>query len=209
VKRQTGRTLRVLVLVTVGMAAVRLDAAGRPPAAQDADGPAGRAVTAPRGARQEPAPGRGNVARLEQLFDRYVLGQARSALGLDAPQMRAFAPQLQRLQAVRRRHARERQRLLNEITQMTRRGTAANQAALGARLDDLEARDRAAENEIAEARRTVEETLTVEQRARFRLFEGRMERRKLELMAQARQQARPGLAAPTPGESDRQTVDPD
>jgi hypothetical protein len=129
------------------------------------------------------------VAQVEQLFDRYVLGQARQALRLDREQVRQFAPRLQHLQQTRRRAVRQRQALLRELNDLTRASGAADQAALSSKLAALEEQVSASEQQVREAYQQLEEVLTVEQRARLRLFEQRMERQKLQLIAQARSQA--------------------
>jgi hypothetical protein len=51
------------------------------------------------------------------------------------------------------------------------------------------------ERQTREAYASLEETLTVRQRARFRIFEQRMERQKLDLIARARQAAQGAGAA--------------
>ena len=160
-----------------------------------------------RRGRLGPAPGSGRAGRMdlpaaaetmtagqvEQLFDRYVLNQARAALQLSPGQFGAFRLRLGELQMVRRRTQRERQRLVSELAQLTRGGGAApDEDALAVKLKALE--DQAVESGrlIRDAYQQLEATLSVPQRARFRVFEQRMEQRKLELIAQARQQARRG-----------------
>jgi hypothetical protein len=159
----------------------------------------GWAAATPRGEageqRATPPPAARSVADVEQLFDRYVLGQARQALRLDPGQMRQFAPRLQRLQALRRRALRQQRTLVRELGDLTRAGAPADETALAAKLRSLEEQAARADREVREAYEQLEQVLSVEQRARLRVFEQRMERRKLELIAQAREQARPGGAA--------------
>jgi hypothetical protein len=135
-----------------------------------------------------PSPEGRTVAEVEQLFDRYMLGQARQFLRLDAQQMRAFAPRLQQLQQARRRAARERQRLLRELNELTRPGAATDDAALAAKLAEIEERTAASEQQVRDAVGQLQDVLTLAQRARLPLFEQRMDRQKLQLLARARGQ---------------------
>jgi Spy/CpxP family protein refolding chaperone len=159
----------------------------------------GGAAAAPQGeaADQRSAPPQAarSVAEVEQLFDRYVLGQARQALRLDPGQMRQFAPRLQRLQVLRRRALRQQRALVRELGDLTRAGAPADETALAAKLRALEEQAARADQEVREAYVQLEQVLTVDQRARLRVFEQRMERRKLDLISQARQQARPDRPA--------------
>lgn len=150
-------------------------------------GPArrGRAVVGPGGTTSAVS-----VAEAERVFDRYVLGQARVALQLTPDQMVTFAQRLDRLQTLRRTRQRQRQRLLSELTQLSRGSGPDDDQAVAARLEAFDASMAEAEGEVREARRQLEETLSVRQRARFRNFEARMEREKQELVARARAEAR-------------------
>jgi hypothetical protein len=165
--------------------------------AQDPQGPP------PPGPRAGP-PGRGlrggeppvTAAQAEQVFDRYVLAQARTALQLTPDQVGPFARRMALLQAVRRRGQRERQRLLNDLNAASRAGGADDEAALAGKmkaLDDLDAR---VDQDVRDAYARVEAILTLRQRARFRIFEQRMARQKLDLIARARRMAAGDGAVP-------------
>lgn len=145
-----------------------------------------------------PSPEGRSVAEVEQLFDRYVLAQARQALRLDAAQMRAFAPRLQALQQTRRRAVRQRQALLRELNELTRPGVAGDQAALTAKLGALDQHMTSSEQQVRDAYQQLEQVLTLEQRARWPLFEQRMERQKLQLIARARAQVQGAAPSPSP-----------
>jgi hypothetical protein len=187
------RRIAVVVLVT-GLACVA-------PVAHAASGSAFQEA-APARRQAGPAPGETSagvtVAEAERLFDRYVLGQARVALQLAPDQMVVFAQRLERLQSLRRTRQRQRQRLLNELTQLSRAGGPADDPAVAARLEAFDASMAEADRGVQEARRRLEETLSVRQRARLRNFEARMEREKQELVARARAEAR-ARAASAPG----------
>ena len=132
----------------------------------------------------------------EQLFDRYELAQARTALQLTPDQVGPFGRRLALLQAARRRGQRERQRLLNDLNAASRGGGSGDETLLAEKmkaLDDLDAR---VDQEVRGAYVRVEAILTVRQRARFRIFEQRMERQKLDLIARARRMAAEGAVPP-------------
>jgi hypothetical protein len=126
------------------------------------------------------------------MFDRLVLEQARTALQLSAAQQRQFEPRMTRLQNVRRRLQRERQRLVNELAAATRDSGSSDEASLRERLRALEAFRGRADERLREVVAAVDQVLSVEQQARFRVFERRMERLKLDLLARARREARTG-----------------
>jgi hypothetical protein len=125
----------------------------------------------------------------DALFERYVRRQARVALQLTPAEMRTFEPRLANLQATRRRLQRERQRHLNALAAATRRGAGADTDAVRDQLAAFEAFKVSADTQLREAMAAVEDVLTVEQRARFLVFERQMERRKLELLSRARREA--------------------
>jgi hypothetical protein len=143
--------------------------------------------------QQRDPPAVRTVAEVEQLFDRYVLGQARQALQLDQEQARQFAPRLHRLQALRRRALQQQRALVRDLSELTRAETPADERVLVARMRQLDDQAGRAERAVRAAYAELEQVLTVEQRARLRVFEERMARRKLDLIAQARQQTAPGV----------------
>jgi hypothetical protein len=138
------------------------------------------------------------VAQVEQLFDQLVLREARATLQLGPDQFPAFRQRMQTLQMVRRRTARERQRLVNELNQLSRGGGPRDDDVLAAKLKGIDEQNEQAVRLVREAHDAVEALLSVEQRVRFRVLEQRLEQRRLELLAQARQQARRGGPPPPP-----------
>jgi hypothetical protein len=144
--------------------------------------------------------GRANVeglsaAQAEQLFDSYVFGEARVALQLSPSQIMPFGQRLRRLQMVRRQGQRQRQQLLADLNTVSRGTEPVDDATLAAKLKALDDVTADFERQTREAYASLEETLTVRQRARFRIFEQRMERQKLDLIARARQAAQGAGAA--------------
>jgi hypothetical protein len=151
----------------------------------------GRGAARPGGPR---AGGAVSVAEAERLFDRYMLGQARVVLQLTPDQMPQFAQRFERVQMLQRVRQRQRQRRLAELAALNRNGAGTDDAAVAGLLQSLDAEMADADRQVREAREDLDQLLTVRQRARYRTFELRMEREKLQLIARARAEAR-GRAA--------------
>ena len=140
-------------------------------------------------------------AEIQRLFDAFVLVQAQEALELSEDQFAQFVSRLKRLQESRRTNQREEQRLLRVVQRLATRPDVTD-TQIETRLQELEdhrlhaaAAERAAYAEI-------DDVLEVRQRVRFRFFEQRMERRKLELVMRA------GRARPSQPPQRRQRPDP-
>jgi hypothetical protein len=135
-------------------------------------------------------------AEIQRLFDAYLVMEAQQTLGLSEAQYPAFLTRLRALQETRRRTVIARQQILGDLARMTapRAPEPPSDAVLRERLaalQELEARG-AAESRKAYA--DLDALLEPRQQARFRVFEDQIERRKIELMLRARQNARqPGL----------------
>ena len=164
-------------------------AVAAPLAAQQATPPAAPPPTADVGGRPL---GAGEV---QQLFEAWTVLQAQTALQLSDEQYGRFVTQFKGLQDVRRRHQIARNRILADLRQLTnpQRG-AGTDAAIAERLKALRAEDDQAAADIRKAYDAVDQTLDTRQQARLRVFEERMEQRKLELLMRARQNARPPRA---------------
>jgi hypothetical protein len=133
-----------------------------------------------------------NPGQILQMFDTLAIVQAEQALSLSEAQYPRFVTHLRALQQVRRRHLQTRNRLIMELRRMLNAQPSADDASVGAQLQALLDHDVRAATEIRAAYDALDGVLSVRQRARFRVFEENLERRKLELLARARQQARPG-----------------
>ena len=144
---------------------------------------------APPAVPRNQARGAGEVARL---FDAYALMQAQETLGLDEAQYAKFVGRFRALSDARRRHQVNRARIVQDLARLTRGDGPFNEDTLGERMKVLEDEDTRARGEIATALESVDELLTLPQRARFRVLEDQLERRKWELMARARQAGRAG-----------------
>lgn len=139
---------------------------------------------ATQGRAGTPPEGRLAVSEVQGLFDAYTIVQAQEALQLDDDQYGRFVTRMKTLQQTRRRHHQARIRALRELAQAANHG---REGALRQRLAALRELDVAAAAELRKAYDLVDEVLDLKQQARFRVFEERMEQRKLELLLRARQ----------------------
>lgn len=179
------RAMRIRTIITSAVLGVLLVGtvaqAQEPPARQ---GGRGRAQITP----PNPAPGVG-LQELQEMFDAFVLVQAQRVLQLPDEQYQRFFMRMNRLQDLRRQHLRQRMRMLNDLRRsFADAGT--DDAALTAALKALDDAQGKFDQELRTARGAIDETLTVRQRARFRLFEEEMERQKIEFLTRARQAGR-------------------
>jgi hypothetical protein len=146
----------------------------------------------PRG--QPPAPSGAptddmSPVRVHQLFDAMLVMQAQDALALSEPQYAQFVSRLKTLQDARRRHQQDRMRLIAELQRLTnpRNPKPADEAELTRRLSALQELESRQPTDLRRAYDGIDEVLTPLQRARFRVLEEQIERRKLELVGRARQ----------------------
>lgn len=154
-------------------------------------------------AAQEPAVApEGNMtpAEIQKLFDAYIVVESQRALELSDAQYPQFIAKLRALHDARRRNQQERMQLMQRLQRMTapRAPAAENGTIEGVlkSLQELEARNAA---EMRKAYDDLDQVLEVRQRARFRVLEEQVERRKIELLMRARQQNRPnGRPLPKP-----------
>jgi hypothetical protein len=137
---------------------------------------------------QPPAISAGEVQRL---YDAYALVRAQEALQLSDDQYGRFVTRLKNLQEARRRHQQTRNQILQDLRRLTNPQTGAgDEAAIREKLAALRSEDERGAAELRKALDGVDDVLNVRQQARFRLFEERLEQRKLELLLRARQNAR-------------------
>lgn len=136
-------------------------------------------------------------AEIQRLFDAYLVMEAQQALGLADAQYAPFLTRLRTLQETRRRHLASRALALAELARLTApRNTAVrppDETLLKERLAALQELDSQAAAETRKAYGELDALLDPRQQARFRVFEDQIERRKLELMLRARQNARQRL----------------
>jgi len=150
--------------------------------------------------RAAQGPGRGGRAPLMSpgevvnMLDAYALVQAQETLQLSESQYATFVARLKKLHETRRRGQQERNRILRELRQLA--GPQAppqpDENALRTNLKALRDHDAKTAEESAKAYDAVDEILDLRQQARFRLFEERLEARKMDLLMRARQGAARG-----------------
>lgn len=121
---------------------------------------------------------------IQRLFDAYVVMQAQQELQLSDEQYPKFLTQLKALQEFRQRNLQERARLLQQLRQSVDRG---DESQLNAQVKALDAQASSVDTGLLAARQRIDDLLTPLQRAKFRLFEEQMERRKVDLLMRARQ----------------------
>ncbi len=141
-----------------------------------------------------PAPDAADLrpAEIQRLFDAYLVMEAQQSLGLSDSQYPPFLTRLRALQDTRRKYLASRAALLVELARMTapRATPPANEGAIRERLTALQELESRGAAENRKAYGDLDALLDPRQQARFRVFEDQIERRKLELMLRARQNAR-------------------
>jgi hypothetical protein len=167
------------------------------------------ALGAARLAAQEPSPAPPNPETMsprevQRLFDAYVLMQAQERLGVSDAQYPQFVQRLKALLDVRRRTQAARATLLQDLARGTsgQPGIALDDAGIKDRLQRLQELDDKGAAELRQAYDALDQVLDLRQRARFRVFEAQMERRKVELLTRARQAARASRNAARPDRPD-------
>ena len=140
------------------------------------------------------------LREVQQLLDGYAVIQGQEFLGLNDTQFGQFLPKFKALLETRRRNETERLRSLMELNRMTNpRGNAqVSDNDLRERLRLLREAESRTAGEIQKARDAVDQTLDLRQQARFRVFEEQIERRKLQLLMQVRQNRANRLGARSP-----------
>lgn len=155
--------------------------------------PAIAAAQGRQGGRQnQPGNPPGDVvspAYIQQMFDALAIVEAERFLPLSSEQYPVFVQNLKRLQEARQQSNRRRMKAMNEL-----RGLAGPQApadvsdaTIDAKLQELTAAERDGEAAIRQAQATLEAGLSVRQRARFRMLEENIERRKVDFLTKVRQ----------------------
>lgn len=134
-------------------------------------------------------------AELIDMLDTYAIVQAQKALELSDSQYGQFVTRLKRLHQVRRQNTRARNQILQDLRRLTQSSTA-DENTLRGRMKALDEHDARAAEELRRAYDAMDEVLDARQQARFRLFEERLERQKLDLLVRARSRAGRANAQP-------------
>ena len=148
-------------------------------------------VARPRaGGPPPPADQAVSPAEVQRMFDAYALMQAQEQLNIADDQFSAFLTRFKALQDVRRRTLQERARVIMEMRRMLNQPQP-DETMIRERLKTLQDINARGGDEEKKAYDAIDQVLDLRQQARFRVFEEVMERRKLELVARARQAIRP------------------
>jgi hypothetical protein len=131
-----------------------------------------------------------NPAEVMRILDGYALVQAQEALQLSESQYGRFVTRLKNLQDVRRRNLQARHRILQDLRKLAGpQAVGADENTVRQQVKALRDHEDRAAAEIRTAYNALDEVLDARQQARFRLFEERLELRKMDLLMRARQGA--------------------
>lgn len=164
----------------LGLAALAVMAASSLPAELHAQG---RAQGAPR---QQGARGQLSPNDIQDQFDAYAIVQAQDALKLSDEQFPEFVRRARELHTLRRRGRMARMRLIGSLNQLLRDSNATD-ARLSAAVKALDDHERTSLEQVQKAYAAIDEVLDPRQRARFRVLEEQLERKKLDMLFRARQ----------------------
>ena len=140
-----------------------------------------------------------SLAELNRLFEAYAVVQAQDFLKLTDEQYPDFVARLKQLQDARRRHFVSHNRIIADLNRTLRLPEdQIDDKALKALYESLDREDDTAQGEIKKAFDNVITMLDVRQRARFRVFEENLERRKLDLLSRVQRPNRKVLNPPPP-----------
>ncbi|TAK14672.1 MAG: hypothetical protein EPO35_09185 [Acidobacteria bacterium] len=145
----------------------------------------------PAGQPQQPGPqGEGfSPAYIQQMFDTMAIVEAERFLPLSAEQYPGFVQKLKRLQETKMQANRRRTKVMNEL-----RGLVGPQAMpdvpdalIDAKLKELAAAETEGPASIRKAQDELDAALSVRQRARLRMLEENVEKRKIDFLTRVRQ----------------------
>jgi hypothetical protein len=179
-----------LVMYLVVAAGIFVLCDGSPVAAQAARGEGGQRQG--RGAGRGAGPDSPGVSPgdVQKMFDAYALMQAQEQLKIADEQFTKFLPRFKALQEVRRQTLQDRAGILLNLRRLTN-ATPADEGQIKERLKALQELDARSAADVRKAYDGIDQVLNLRQQGQFRVFEELMERRKLELVARARQASRP------------------
>lgn len=140
-----------------------------------------------------------SLGELNRLFEAYAVVQAQDFLKLTDEQYPEFVARLKALQDARRRHFQNHQRIIGDLGRMLHvPDDQLDEKSLRALYESLDREDDSAQAEIKKAFENVISILDVRQRARFRVFEENLERRKLDLLSRVQRPQRKPTGPPAP-----------
>ena len=137
-------------------------------------------------------PDRLGPAQILNMLDAWAMVEAQRTLQIPDEQYGEFVSRLKRLQQTRRRSMQARNGILQELRRLVGpQGSGAEDHVIQDRLRALTELDDRTAGEMRKAYEELDQVLTPTQRARFRLFEEVLERRKIDLLKRAQQGAAP------------------
>lgn len=178
------KTLAASVVVLFGLGTFA--SAQTPPPAQGKQ-PGGQRAQ-PGGRQGQPgdqiAPG-----DVEAMFEAMTVMEAERFVALTPDQFPAFVQRLKKLQEARVQRQRRHNRALAELRALSNPQNAqADDAAIDAKLKELDAIEVESHAAIGKAMDAIDQLLSVRQRARFRVLEDNIEKKKLDFLTRVRQQ---------------------
>lgn len=184
------------------MAAPALLAQDMRPLMSDLDqggGRQGQGVT-PQGNPKQLPPGPGpndqfSPAYIQQMFDTMAIMEAERFLPLTPERSPAFVQRLRRLQEARMQGNRRRGRVMNELRSLVGPQASADvsDSVIDAKLKELAAADADGYAGIHKALDDLDVGLSPRQRARYRMLEEQVERRKIDFLTKVRGPGRGGF----------------
>jgi Spy/CpxP family protein refolding chaperone len=121
---------------------------------------------------------------VQQIVDGWEIATAEKMLELSDQQYVPFLQQLRRLQSGRRQQFMQRQRMLQMLRQ-TINQTGLEDAMVDSRVKQFDDLERKLQQDLQSMQAGIDAVLTPRQRARFRVLQEQMERRKLEVLSRA------------------------
>jgi Spy/CpxP family protein refolding chaperone len=145
-------------------------------------GPQGRAAAPPEEAVVSPG-------EIQRMFDSYALMQAEQQLQIRDDQFPRFLTRFKSLQDTRRQALQQHARRLADLRKLLN-APQMDEGAIRDQIKAMDEEDTRSQADVKKAYELIDQVLDVQQQAKFRIFEELMERRKLELVARARQAGR-------------------
>ena len=186
--RSTWRAAALAVTVALVGGEVR---AQTPPQKQTTEGP-----RAQRPAAGRPGPGgrvggaaEVNVRMVQSMVDSWALVEARKQLDLSNDQYSGFVTRMTKLQDARWRHLMERNRLLGELRPLVLGAGPRQDEVINEKIKAIDDLSQRSAQEVRQLTLELDATLSPYQRARFRLFEERIELQKLDMLLRVRGRA--------------------
>jgi hypothetical protein len=145
----------------------------------------------PAGAQQDPPPPGLGREELVKLIDAYVLSNMQESLGLGDEQFVRILPLVKKWQTNRRVHQQRRSSAIGEMRRLLERG-AATEARLQELLGELKSTDADEQATQRQDLEAIDAQLSVEQQAKLRVFEARIQERLREILQRRRDQGARG-----------------